>query len=271
MKENSLEQFTQQLNDFLLKLSNKLLLVVIILAVGFIFVKITTKAVKKLLQKSERIDHTTKTFIVSVVRVTLYFILAVTMLATVGINVTSIFTALGAAIITAGFAIQDTLANFVSGLIILVTRPFCAGDMIEFQDEIGKVQSINVFYTTLYSLEDRIVKIPNSSLTKNNVTNRVVDGKLRMFLRYNASYDDDIDLVKNVIQKQMESCDKILSDPAPAVCLSKHLDNGVEYLAKFWIEPDDYFTVYYFMQENVKRGFDENGITIPYPHIIVKK
>lgn len=268
---NDLEEFTNKLRDFLFNASAKLILIAIILAVGFVFVNILTKTVKKLLSKSDRLDHTTKTFIVSVIKVVVYFILAVTVLAAVGINVTSIFTALGAAVITAGFALQDTLANFVSGLIILITRPFSAGDLIEFQDEIGKVKSINIFFTTLYSLDDKIVKIPNSSLTKNNVTNRVVDGRLRMFLRYNASYEDNIDKVEDVIMEKILLCDKILSDPAPAVCLSKHLESGVEYLAKFWIEPEDYFEVYYFMQENVKRGFDENGITIPYPHVVINQ
>lgn len=174
---------------------------------------------------------------------------------------------MGAAAVTAGLALQDTIKNFVSGIIIIFSKPFTAGDLIEFEGIEGYVESIRVFYTTITTYENKSVKIPNSKLTSNNVTNCSSGEYRRVSLKYTVSYEDQITKVKSVIYSVISKNNKILAQPESKVYVSKHLDSGVEISVFVWGHPDDYFPIYFYMQEQVKLAFDENGITIPYPHV----
>ncbi len=265
MNESSIDQ----INETIVESSSKLLVFAVTIVIGVLVVRLITYIIKKFLKKSP-IQHTIKTFIFSLIRVILYSIVAITALGTIGVNVSSLLTALGAAALTAGLAVQDSLKNFVSGIIILVNKPFVAGDILEFENITGSVESINVFYTTLRDVDEKLVRIPNSRLTSNNVTNCTMENGRKMFLRYTVSYEDDVRKVKKVVYNVVDKYDKIVKDPAPVVCIGKHLDSGVEVVVKLWVNPNDYFDVYYYMQEHIKIAFDENGITIPYPHIVVK-
>lgn len=259
---NNLEK---QVFDFL----TNALIVIAVLVIGYFVVRILINIMKKILLKT-RLDRTAASFIVSVARVVLYFIVAITALGTVGVNVASLITALGAAALTAGLALQDCLNNIVSGLVILINKPFVAGDTLEFEGITGKISKINIFSTTIHTLDNKLVTIPNSKLTKNNVVNCTMVDKRRLDLNYSISYQDDITKVKGIIYTLIASNNLILKEPEAKVYVGKHLDSGIEIVVMAWVNPDDYYEVYYFMQENVKKAFDENGITIPYPHIVVK-
>ena len=206
----------------------------------------------------------------SFVKVLLYIIIAITALATIGVNVASLLTAVGAAALTAGLALQDSLSNLASGMIILLNKPFVAGDILEFEGIKGRVENIKIFFTTIHTLDNKTVTIPNSRLTSNNVVNCTMVDKRRVDLKYTISYDDDISKVKGLIYTLISTNDKIMSAPEPKVHVGAHLDSGIEIVVMVWSTPDDYYDVYYFMQENVKLVFDKNGITIPYPHVVVK-
>ncbi len=246
-----------------------ILLFVAVLVIGISVTKIIIRVLKNIMSKTN-IEHTAITFLLSFIKVLLYFIVVITALATIGVNVTSLITAVGAAALTAGLALQDSLSNMVSGIIILFNKPFVAGDLLEFEGVRGKVESIQIFFTTIHTLDNKMVTIPNSRLTTNNVVNCTMVDKRRVDLKYSISYDDDITKVKGLMYTLISQNDKVLNDPAPAVYVGKHLDSGIEIEVFLWTHPDDYYKVYYFMQENVKLMFDENNITIPYPHIVVK-
>lgn len=245
------------------------LMLIAVIAIGYASVKIIIKLIKKVLIKTS-IDHTAITFILSFLRVILYVIVVITALSTIGVNVASLITAVGAAALTAGLALQDTLGNLASGMIILLSKPFIAGDILEFEGITGKVENIKVFFTTIHTLDNKIVTIPNSRLTTNNVINCTKVDKRRVDLKYSISYDDDISKVKALIYTLISENDKVLNDPEPTVYVGKHLDSGIEIVVMLWTTPDDYYSVYYYMQENVKLTFDKNNITIPYPHVVVK-
>ena len=176
------EESINKFNEFLSAAALKLFLLALVAVIGCLIVRFIMMLFKKVLKKS-KIEHTTKTFIFSFTKIILYFIVAITALSTIGVNVSSLLTALGAAALTAGLALQDNLKNFVSGMVILLNKPFVAGDVLEFEDLTGSVESINVFYTTLKSLDDKIVRIPNSKLTSNNVVNCTIGDKRKMFLK----------------------------------------------------------------------------------------
>lgn len=259
-----------KINEFLVKCMPNVLMLAAVLVIGYILVKIIIKLFKKVLIKTN-MEHTAVTFIISLVKVVLYLVVAITALATIGVNVASLITAVGAAALTAGLALQDSLSNVASGLTILLSKPFVAGDVLEFEGITGSVESIKIFFTTIHTLDNKLVTIPNSRLTKNNVVNCTMVDKRRVDLKYTISYNDDISKVKGLLYNLISQNQMILKDPGPSVCVGEHLESGIEILVFIWAEPDDYYDVYYYMQENVKLLFDKNGITIPYPHVVVKK
>ncbi len=259
----------EKINEMLMDFMPKLLSLVAVIVIGYICVKLISRILKKILLKTN-IDHTAVTFIMSLAKVVMYLIVVITALATIGVNVASLITAVGAAALTAGLALQDSLSNLASGMIILFNKPFVAGDLLEFEGISGRVENIKIFFTTIHTLDNKIVTIPNSRLTSNNVINCTMVDKRRVDLKYTISYDDDICKAKSLIASLIAENGMILKDPEPEVHIGKHLDSGIEVVVFAWVDPDDYYDVYYFMQERVKLTFDENGITIPYPHIVVK-
>lgn len=260
----------EKFNEILLNLLPTVLSLVAVIVIGYVCVKVISKILKNILLKTS-IEHTAVTFIMSLAKVVMYLIVAITALATIGVNVASLITAVGAAALTAGLALQDSLSNLASGMIILLNKPFVAGDILEFEGITGRVENIKIFFTTIHTLDNKIVTIPNSKLTTDNVINCTMVDKRRVDLKYTISYDDDISKAKSLISDLIAENKMILKDPEPEVHVGKHLDSGIEIVVFAWVEPDDYYDVYYFMQERVKLTFDENGITIPYPHLVVKK
>ncbi len=242
---------------------------IIIAVAGYFVVKILVKLLKNILGKTH-IDHAAVTFITSVTKVILYAFVIITILSTLGINVNSIITAVGAAAITAGLALQNSLSNIASGIIILLTKPFTSGDRLEIDGVKCTVQNIKIFTTTVNTLDNKVITIPNSKLTSENIINCTMVDHRRVDLKYCVSYEDDLSKVKSVILEVTKNCKQILTDPEPAVYVGEHLESGIQILVKVWAVPEDYDDVYFYMQENVKNAFDKNGITIPYPHLIVK-
>lgn len=241
----------------------------IIIFGGYWASKLLLKILKKILLKS-KVDYTVVTFITSIVKVLLYFVVIIAALAEVGVNVTSIITALGAGLVTAGLAMQSTLSNLASGVVIIINKPIKAGDIIEFEGLRGTVQQVKLFYTTLVSIDNHVITIPNSRLTNNNVVNLSTADTRRLNLSYTISYSDDITKVKGILYTYISTLDNILEEPAPAVYVGEHKASGVEIIVHLWVTDDEYWDVYYHMQEKVKELFDENGITIPFEQVVVR-
>lgn len=256
-------------NKFLQNAMPAALMFLAVIVIGLVLAKLIVKILRNILDKTS-IDHAAVTFVVSLVKVILYLIVAITALATIGVNVASLITAVGAAALTAGLALQDSLSNLASGMIILFNKPFVSGDILEFEGVKGRVENIKIFFTTIHTLDNKIVTIPNSRLTSNNVVNCTMVDKRRVDLKYTISYDDDISKVKAILFTLISQNSDILSDPEPNVYVGQHLDSGLEIIVMVWTQTDSYYDVYYYMQENVKLAFDKNGITIPYPHVVVK-
>ena len=238
----------------------------LIMVVGVVVVRLLLIPIRKALKMSKG-EHTAKTFAFSVIRVTLYGAVVITALGTAGVNITSLITALGAAALTAGLAFQDILKNFLSGMILLFTKPITAGDLIEVDGFEGFVDSIRIFYTQIHTFENKTVMIPNSRLTTGSVVNCSTAGTRRVTLKYAVSYDDSLTQVKSVIYGVIAENPLIIPDPQPKVYISDHLDSGVEITVFVWVKQEDYYPVLFGMYEDVKNAFDENGITIPYPHV----
>lgn len=200
----------------LLEYLSKALVCVAVIVIGYIITRLIIGILRKILNKS-RMDGTAEGFVLSVLKVIFYFIVAVTALGTIGVNVASLITALGAAALTAGLALQDLLKNVVSGLVILINKPFVSGNILDFEGVKGTVEEINIFSTTVHTLDNKLVTIPNSRLTSNNVVNCTMVEQRRVDCTFSVSYDDDIDKVREIILNLMATNEMILKDPEPTV------------------------------------------------------
>lgn len=240
----------------------------LIILIGFWVSKKIVKIIKKGMLKAKN-DYTVITFIGSVVNIILKFIIIISALAVLGVDITSILTAFGAAMVAIGLALQSSLSNIASGVLIILNKPFKAGDILEFQGMTGTVVKIDLFNTHMKTYDNREIIVPNSIMTGDSVINCTSQDKRRVDLKFSISYDDDIIKVKGLLYTLIADYDLVMKDPEPAVYVGSHAESAIIMEVKLWTHPDNYWKVYYYMMENVKLLFDKEGITIPFNQVVV--
>lgn len=251
----------------LISILPKLIIAVLILLFGIWFSRFVANLVVKAL-KSNNVDAAVYMFIRKIVSVFIKLLFVLFSLS-IFININSFLAAIGAAGITAGLGLQDSVAQFASGIQILFNRPFKAGDYIEVAGREGFVSEIRFMSTVINTPDNKRVIIPNSHLTTSELVNFSAESTRRIDLTYSISYSDDIQKAKDVILSLMRKNELILSDPEPVVYVSSHEASSIDLLARFWCNLGDYWTVYFKMQEEVKIAFDKEGINIPFNQLDV--
>ena len=246
----------------------KLLVAIIILLIGWWLTKKVNKLIIKALNRAD-VEPTAITFISQVTLFTLRILVIISVVAQLGFNVTTIITALCGASLTLGLALKDSLANLASGIIIIINKPFKKDDYIEFEGLMGTVKKIEISNTFLTTVDNKEVIIPNSRLTLNNVVNYTSLEDRRLDLCYQVSYDCDILKAKRLLVELVDSQEKFKKDPKPIIGISGHNDSSVAIDVKAWCSKEDYWDLYYEMQEKVKLTFDAEGIEIPFNQVVV--
>ncbi len=241
---------------------------ILILVVGFIVSNLIGKLVVKGLQ-AKGVDPSVHSFIKTIVTLILKFIIVLSALSTLNIDVNSFITALGAAGITAGIGLQSSISQLASGIQILANHPFKSGDYIDVGTVSGKVHEIKMMYTVLITVDNKRVIIPNSYITTNNIINYNAEDRRRIDLVFSIAYDNDIALAKQTLLEVVRKNDLILTDPEPFVAVKEHGSSSVNLACMIWCSADDYWNIYYYMQEAVKLAFDEKEISIPYGQLDV--
>ncbi len=247
----------------------RLIISVIVLLVGFKLIKTLIKRLKKSKGALAKADPTVNSFIISFLSIALKVVLIITVAAYLGVPMASMITILGSAGVAVGLALQGGLSNIASGLTMLIVRPFAVGDYIKCSNQEGTVASIGIFHTTLTTIDNKRVVIPNGILTSNTLVNYSVEEKRRVEIDFSASYTVDIDKVREVLLNTAATCDKIIKDPAADVVVVEHGDNAVKYRLRAWCKNSDYWDVDFFLMENVKKAFDAAGVEIPFPQMDV--
>jgi small conductance mechanosensitive channel len=186
-------------------------------------------------------------------------------LSQIGIQTTSFIAVIGAAGLAVGLALQGSLANFAAGFLLIMFRPFKVGDFIEGAGVMGTVESLQIFTTQLRTPDNKKIIIPNASLTGDNIVNWSATGTRRVDMVFGIGYDDDIDRAKQVINEIIAADERILKDPKPQVAVSELADSSVNFVARPWVKTGDYWSVFFDTTEAVKKRFDAEGISIPYP------
>ena len=260
-----LRQFEDMLDNYRI---GTLIEMAIVLLIGLILIKILLVITRRMLTRS-MIDSVLYTFILNCVKVACLIILVITVLSVAGIPTSTFITVLAAAGAAIALAVQDSLSNFAGGLLILLSKPFVRGDLIESGGITGKVQEINLLYSRLVTYDNKIICMPNSALANNTLINYFGADLRRIDVKVGVSYQSDIDKVKSVIMQVIENTEILLSEPKPMVGVSDLADSAVIYDAFTWCRSDDYFQARYSLYENLKKAFDREGIEIPYPQIVL--
>ncbi len=259
-----MEDLTAKLMEWGAQYGMKIVGAIAILIIGRVVVSIMMKIVRRLMQRANTDDTLTK-FVVSLTKIALMTFLFIAALGTLGVQTASFVAVIGAAGLAIGFALQGSLANFASGVMLIIFRPFRAGDFVEAGGSMGVVDEISIFNTILKTPDNKKVIIPNSSITGGNITNFSAEAIRRVDLVFGIGYDDDIKKAKEILDELIAADSRILKDPAPTVAVSELADSSVNFVVRPWVKTEDYWGVYFDLTEKVKLTFDERGISIPYP------
>lgn len=258
----------QNLASFATTLGIKILAALLILIIGTKLIKWCIKLIKRG-KKFEALPPNVQTLLVDLVKVALYVLLIVSIAATLGVEMTSIAAVIASAGLAIGLALQGSLANFAGGIMILIFHPFSIGDFIDNGTHSGTVTDIGIFYTTLETPDNKIVTIPNGTLSNQSVIDYSAKEIRRLDLKFSVSYDSDIDLVKTTLRELADAHELILKEPAPFVRLGEQGDSALVFYLRVWVKSSDYWTVNFDMLEASKKIFDKRGISIPFPQMDV--
>lgn len=223
-----------------------------------------TRVTEKLMKKSG-LDDMLINFISNIVYSVLLLVVIMAALDHLGIETTSLLAVFGAAGLAIGLALKDSLANFSSGIMIILFRPFKVGDFIEAGGVSGTVEEVRLFATILRTGDNRVIIVPNGQIYGGTITNYSAKPTRRIDLVFGIGYDDDIAKARQIINDIMKQDDRILSDPEPAVVLAELAESSVNFNVRPWVKSGDYWPVRADLLEKVKLAFDANGISFPYP------
>ena len=232
--------------------------------IGIWIAKMLAKYVGKLLRKRD-VDETLTKFLVSLVRIGLITFVIISAASQVGIQTASFVAVIGAAGLAIGFALQGSLSNLAAGVMLIIFKPVKVGDYIEGGGATGSVESVGIFVTTLVTVDNKVVYIPNSTLTGGNITNFTAKDKRRVDMVFGISYNDDIDKARNAINEVINASPKILQEPKADILVSELGDSSVNFNVRPWVNTADYWNVYFDVHEQIKKKFDEQNISIPFP------
>jgi small conductance mechanosensitive channel len=253
--------------------SGRLLSAIAILFIGLWVTRKLSDLIKRLLGRKEW-DPIITSFLANIVFVALMAFVVVAVLGQLGVQTASFVAVVGAAGLAVGLALQGSLSNFASGFLLIVLRPFKKGDYIEGAGTGGIVEEMQVFHTVPKTPDNKMVIVPNSKLTGDNITNFTAMDTRRIDLKVGVSYSDDLSKVKAVLRRIVEADPRILRDPKPEVMVEGLGDSSVNLIARVWVKVPDYWGVVFDNTEKIKTTFDAEGISIPFPqrhvHVVQK-
>ena len=241
-----------------------LVLAVVIFIVGRWIAQWVTSMVGKALAKTD-MEDTLERFLCNIVYTALLAVVVIAAIGQLGVETTSVLAIFGAAGLAVGLALQGSLSNFAAGVLIVAFRPYKVGDFIEAGGEAGTVVEVQIFTTVLNSGDNKKIIVPNAQVMSGTITNYSTNGTRRVDLVFGIGYDDDIDKAYSVLKRILDADDRILKDPAYGIALNELADSSVNFNVRPWVNSSDYWGVYNDVTEQVKRKFDEAGLSIPYP------
>lgn len=242
---------------------------VIILILGIILTKIVTKILLKG-RKNSKIDPTARTFLQSIIKTVMYILIAITVLSTLQVPMSSIIATVGAAGVAIALALQGSLSNVAGGFILMFTHPFKCGDFVEINGVSGNVNAMSILYTKLLTVDNKAVLIPNGTVTANTIINYTQEDLRRLEMHFSIDYTADYKKAEQIIRDIIEANPLALDSPEkPFITICEHGDSAIKLLVRIWVKTYDYWTLNFQLLEQVKDKFDEENIVIPYNQLDV--
>ena len=234
----------------------------------FIIGRWVARGVRKLVERimtKGKVDSTLISFTSNMAYIGLLAFIVIAALGQLGIQTTSFIAILGAAGLAVGLALQGSLSNFAAGFLLIIFRPFKVGDLIEAAGVFGVVEAIQIFTTQLKTADNKTVIVPNAKLTDDNIVNWTVKGTRRVDMVFGIGYGDDIDKARSLMADIIAEDSRILKTPAPQISVSELGDSSVNFVVRPWVKVEDYWGVFFDLTEEIKKAFDANGVSIPFP------
>jgi small conductance mechanosensitive channel len=237
---------------------------IVIFYVGRMAVSLAVRGLHKVMRRQE-VDKTLETFICNLVRMVLLVVVIIAAIGALGIETTSFIAIFGAAGLAVGLALQGSLSNFASGVLIVLFRPYRVGDFIEAAGINGVVEQVQILTTVLKTGDNKQVIVPNGQIMDSIITNYSANDTRRVDMVVGVSYDDDLDKVRDTIKELVAGEERILSDPKCTIAVSALADSSVNFVVRPWVKTADYWGVMFDLTEAIKKRFDKEGISFPFP------
>lgn len=258
LKDNGIDSGT------FVNFGKNLIIALLIFYVGRMAIALIVRGLRKLMQKQD-VDKTLETFVCNLVRMALLVVVIIAAIGALGIQTTSFIAIFGAAGLAIGLALQGSLSNFAAGVLIVLFRPYRVGNYIEGAGISGTVEQVQILTTILITPDNKEIIVPNSQIMNSIITNYSANDTRRVDMVVGVSYDDDIDKVRSTIEDLVAADDRILDEPACTIAVSALADSSVNFVVRPWVKSGDYWGVMFDMTEAIKKRFDEEGISFPFP------
>ncbi|MDD5863618.1 MAG: mechanosensitive ion channel family protein [Firmicutes bacterium] len=240
---------------------------VILLVIGILAIRLAMKLLRQGLEKT-KLEKAAHSLILSLAKAVLYILLGLNVASCLGIDVTGVVALASVLTLAISLSLQNMLTNVIGGFVLLSTHPFHSGDYVEIAGQAGTVQEINMTYTRLATMDNKLVSIPNSAVVAAQIVNYTAAGTRRVDIGVTASYDAPTQQVIDALV-QAGTMDNVLLTPAPCAYVDSYGDSAIAYTLRVWCKSEDYWDVYYALNQRVKDVFDEQGIAMTYPHLNV--
>lgn len=266
---NFFNKILQGIKDFFSNSKNTIINVLLLTFLGILVIKLLTKLLYKIFSKT-KVEHLIYNYIITIIKIILYFTLIMSILGMLGIDTTSIIALLTTLSLALSLAMETIFSNLANGLIIIVTKPFKEGDWISIDDYEGSVKDIRLLNTILNTVDNKDILIPNSHFVGKELVNYNANPTRKLILLFDVSYDSDVDKVKDIIRKCIESNDNALLTPTPIVRLKALQDNSLQFQAVITCETSKYWDLYYELTDTVFNEFKRENISIPFNQLEVR-
>ena len=248
----------------LVQWGKNLVIALLIVWIGRIVIGFVVRSLRKLMQRQD-VDRTLETFICNLVRMALMIVVVIAAIGALGIETTSFIAIFGAAGLAVGLALQGSLSNFAAGVLIVLFRPYRVGDFVEVAGISGAVEQVQILTTVLCTGDNKQIVVPNSQVMNSIITNYSVKDTRRVDMVVGVGYNDDLDKVRATLEELVAADDRILKDPAPKIAVLELADSSVNFVVRPWVRTADYWAVHFDLTEAIKKRFDREGISFPYP------
>jgi small conductance mechanosensitive channel len=266
--EFDVSQFMDQLQNFVVTYGTKVVGAILTLIIGLWIIGRIVKALSRLFEKKDY-DPSVESFLLSIVSIGFKILLILAVAGMFGIETTSFIAVFSALAFAVGLALQGNLANFASGILILIFKFYKVGDFVEAAGKSGTVREIKIFHTVLQSLDNSLIIVPNGQVTSNPIQNYTALGKRRHDLTVGIGYDDDIDKAKGIIQEVAENLPNVDKEEGVDIFVKELADSSVNFAVRFVLKNEDFWPAYKQFFEQIKKQLDANEVSIPYPQMDV--